>query len=92
MFLAPAMFSTSNMLKSIKPTKYTVRDPRRMSGNRFCITATFSVESNFIRRMFGKTVDEHQIQVGETGVNIWLQAISVACADITSIFASVAAA
>ncbi|KAJ7597865.1 hypothetical protein C8J56DRAFT_1042036 [Mycena floridula] len=42
--------------------------------------------------MFGKTVDQCQIQVGETGVNIWLQAISVACADITSIFASVAAA
>ncbi|KAJ7597801.1 hypothetical protein C8J56DRAFT_1041974 [Mycena floridula] len=47
---------------------------------------------NFIHPMFGKTVVLVQIQVGETGVNIWLQAISVACADITSIFASVAAA
>ncbi|KAJ7597815.1 hypothetical protein C8J56DRAFT_921084, partial [Mycena floridula] len=127
--ISPTMFSKSNMLKSIKPTKYTVCHPRRMLGKPILytacalaslgevlfgysqgITATFSVEGNFmnsnespcpsrivlslfqIHPMFGKTVDEHQIQVGETGVNIWLQATSVACADITSIFASVAAA
>ncbi|KAJ7598915.1 general substrate transporter [Mycena floridula] len=56
------------------------------------ITAAFQVQHNFIHRMYGKTVTEAQIQWGETAINPFLQAITVACLNVTALFATLVGA
>ncbi|KIJ70478.1 hypothetical protein HYDPIDRAFT_164502 [Hydnomerulius pinastri MD-312] len=56
------------------------------------IIAAVQVQPSFIHRMFGQTVTMDQIQAGTTGVDPWVQAITVSCLNITAFFASFAAA
>ncbi|KAG8218823.1 general substrate transporter [Butyriboletus roseoflavus] len=56
------------------------------------IIAAVQVQPSFIHRMFGKTVTIAQIQAGDTGVDPWVQAITVSCLNITAFFASFLAA
>ncbi|KAF9222049.1 general substrate transporter [Gyrodon lividus] len=56
------------------------------------IIAAVQVQPSFIHRMFGKTVTMAQIQAGSTGVDPWVQAITVSCLNITAFFASFLAA
>ncbi|KAH7888015.1 general substrate transporter [Phlebopus sp. FC_14] len=56
------------------------------------IIAAVQVQPSFIHRMFGQTVTMDQIQAGNTGVDPWVQAITVSCLNITAFFASFAAA
>ncbi|KAG6378894.1 general substrate transporter [Boletus reticuloceps] len=56
------------------------------------IIAAIQVQPSFIHRMFGSTVTMAQIQAGNTGVDPWVQAITVSCLNITAFFASFLAA
>ncbi|KAG9317640.1 general substrate transporter [Chiua virens] len=56
------------------------------------IIAAVQVQPSFIKRMFGQTVTMAQIQAGDTGVDPWVQAITVSCLNITAFFASFLAA
>ncbi|KAH0840104.1 general substrate transporter [Lanmaoa asiatica] len=56
------------------------------------IIAAVQVQPSFIHRMFGRTVTLAQIQAGNTGVDPWVQAITVSCLNITAFFASFLAA
>ncbi|OCH95987.1 general substrate transporter [Obba rivulosa] len=54
--------------------------------------ASIQVQPPFIKRFFGKDVTMAQIQAGDTGVNPEVQAITVACLNITAFISSLAAA
>ncbi|KAG2051358.1 general substrate transporter [Suillus hirtellus] len=54
--------------------------------------AAAQVQPSFIRRMFGKEVTMAQIQAGQTGVDPFIQAITVACLNLTALLASFIAA
>lgn len=52
------------------------------------IIAAAQVQPSFIRRMYGKDVTLGQVQMGQDGVNVFMQAIVVACLNITALIAS----
>ncbi|TFK63471.1 general substrate transporter [Pluteus cervinus] len=56
------------------------------------IIAAAQVQPSFIRRMFGKDVSMDMIQRGDTGVNVFVQAITVACLNITALVAALVSA
>ncbi|KAI0676964.1 general substrate transporter [Trametes maxima] len=56
------------------------------------VIAALQVQPNFIRRFFGQDVTIEQIQAGVTGVDPYVQAITVSCLNITAFMAAFAAA
>ncbi|KAI0771959.1 general substrate transporter [Trametes elegans] len=56
------------------------------------VIAALQVQPNFIRRFFGRDVTLAQVQAGETGVDPYVQAITVSCLNITAFFAAFLAA
>ncbi|KAH9482075.1 High-affinity glucose transporter [Psilocybe cubensis] len=56
------------------------------------IIAAAQVQPSFIRRMYGKDVTLEQVQAGVEGVDEFVQAIVVACLNLTALVASLAAA
>ncbi|KAI0269186.1 general substrate transporter [Gloeopeniophorella convolvens] len=56
------------------------------------IIAANQVQPSFIKRMFGKDVTLVQIQTGETGVDPFVVAITVACLNITALFSALGSA
>ncbi|PPQ92566.1 hypothetical protein CVT25_010519 [Psilocybe cyanescens] len=56
------------------------------------IIAAAQVQPSFIRRMYGKDVTLEQVQAGVEGVDVFMQAIVVACLNLTALVASFAAA
>ncbi|KAI0047303.1 general substrate transporter [Auriscalpium vulgare] len=56
------------------------------------IIASNQVQPSFIKRMFGKDVTMAQIQADDTGVNDFVVAITVACLNITALFAALGSA
>ncbi|KAI0950586.1 hypothetical protein AcV7_009005 [Taiwanofungus camphoratus] len=56
------------------------------------VIAAIQVQPPFIKRFFGKTVTMDQIREGDTGVDPEVQAITVACLNITALIAAFGAA
>ncbi|KAL4241230.1 major facilitator superfamily protein [Abortiporus biennis] len=56
------------------------------------VIAAIQVQPPFIHRFFGKTVTLDQIKANDTGVDPFVQAITVACLNITALIAAFAAA
>ncbi|TBU44795.1 general substrate transporter [Dichomitus squalens] len=56
------------------------------------VIAALQVQPPFIRRFFGRNVTMEQITTGDTGVDPYVQAITVACLNITAFFAALGAA
>ncbi|KIM83815.1 hypothetical protein PILCRDRAFT_818843 [Piloderma croceum F 1598] len=56
------------------------------------IIATVQVQPPFIKRMYHKNVNLEQVQAGDTGIDPFVQAITVSCLNITALFASIVAA
>ncbi|KAG8962818.1 hypothetical protein FRC03_003718 [Tulasnella sp. 419] len=56
------------------------------------VMASVQVQPSFLRRMYGVNVTMDQIASGQTGVDPFVQAITVACLNITAFIASIYAA
>ncbi|KAL6309260.1 general substrate transporter [Sparassis latifolia] len=56
------------------------------------VIAAVQVQPPFIKRFFGRSVTIEQIQAGTTGVDPYVQAITVACLNITALFAALGSA
>ncbi|KAF9552727.1 general substrate transporter [Agrocybe pediades] len=56
------------------------------------IIAAAQVQPSFIKRMYGSDVTLSQVQSGADGVDVFLQAIVVACLNLTALVASYASA
>ncbi|KAJ3515122.1 hypothetical protein NLJ89_g1957 [Agrocybe chaxingu] len=52
------------------------------------IIAAAQVQPSFIKRMYGHDVTLSQVQGGEEGVNVFLQAIVVSCLNLTALLSS----
>ncbi|KAF9477619.1 hypothetical protein BDN70DRAFT_810383 [Pholiota conissans] len=52
------------------------------------IIAAAQVQPSFIRRMYGSDVTLQQIQAGDDGIDVFTQAIVVACLNLTALLAS----
>ncbi|CAA7269793.1 unnamed protein product [Cyclocybe aegerita] len=52
------------------------------------IIAAAQVQPSFIKRMYGRDVTLSQVQGGEEGVNVFLQAIVVSCLNLTALLSS----
>ncbi|KAF8187112.1 general substrate transporter [Pholiota molesta] len=56
------------------------------------IIAAAQVQPSFIHRFYGPDVTLQQVQAGDDGVDVFTQAIVVACLNLTALFASYASA
>ncbi|KAK7462806.1 hypothetical protein VKT23_007386 [Stygiomarasmius scandens] len=56
------------------------------------ITSSLEVQASFLHRMYHKDVSPHDIQLGHTGIDPFLTAITVSCLNVTALVSSLCAA